>query len=146
MTILAGEIVTAGRLNRLQPVTYSATASSSLSLSGSEQDIPGCEITLTTITDGAAYSVVAVADCNVTTTNSTTLAETRLYIDGQLQLGRSTYALDVATRATVAAMWDGTLPSAGSHTFTLVGALTGSGGASIQATNTKMRVTITEVP
>lgn len=145
MAILAGEIVSAGRLGWLQPTTYAVTPSGPLVLSTSVQDIPGCSITLTTATANAGFAVTADVDCVVTTVNTTTLIEARLVIDGVDQAGRTTYAMDTLDRGTVAGLWDGTLGSAGSHTFKLVAAMNGAGAGSIQSSNTKLRVVITEV-
>lgn len=148
MAILAGEIVSAGRLNRMQPVsrTVRATAPLVLSATATETDIPGCEIAYTTETDGATWSVIAVFDCVVTTTNTSTLMEGRLTVDGVLQLGRATHGMDTADRDSVAQFWDGTFATAGVHTLKLRGALTAAVGAgSFQAANTVLGVEIKEV-
>jgi len=146
MAILAGEIVAAGRLMRLQTRTYTVRASSSLTLSATETDIPGCSYTLTTEAAAATFEVVAAFDCFVSVTNATTLMEGRLTVDSVLQLGRATHGMDTADRDSVAGVWSGTLASAGSHTFTLRGAKTDSNGTgAIQGTNTAMTIRITEV-
>lgn len=143
--ILAGEIVTGGRLMRLQTRTYNISPSGNLTVTTSVQDIPGCSITLTTETDNAGYAVSAAVDCSVTSTDASSLIEARLEIDGVEQLGRAVHAMDTATRDTVSQFWDGTLTSAGSHTFKLTAARGSGGAGSIPNSNTKLRVTITEV-
>lgn len=146
MALLAGEILTAGRAQRLQPKPYNATASAPLTLTTTETDIPGCTIVLTTETAGATFKAYAAVDCLVTVVNATTIMEGRLTVDGVLQLGRSTHRMVAADRDTVAQPWMGTLATAGSHTFVLRGALTAaSGTGAIQASNTKLLVEITEV-
>lgn len=148
MSFLAGETITAGRLNRLQPVDYDAAATSALAVGNSTYaDIPGCSITLTTGAANATYKAWAVLDCSVTAVSTTALMVGRHVVDGVVDTGIAVYAMDTLDRATIAMMWRGTLASAGSHTLKLQGALTAtvaSGGSFLQS-DTKLMVTITEV-
>lgn len=145
MTILAGEVVTAGRLGLLQTKTYNVTPSGSLTVTTTVTDIPGCSIVLTTVAANAVYAVTASIDCIVSSTDASSLIEARLVIDGVDQAGRSVYGMDTADRATVVQLWDGVLAAPGSHTFTLRGARTGSGAGTIANSNSRMRIEITEV-
>lgn len=148
MALLAGERLTARRANRLQPKPYIAAATSALSVANSTYtDIPGCSITLTTETDNATYTAYAVFDASVTTTSTTILMVGRMQIDGVTDSGIAVYGMDTADRACIKMMWQGTITSAGSHTFKLQGALTNtlaSGGTFLQD-DTKLQVNIYEV-
>ena len=146
MAFASGQKITAARLNRLQPVTYEASASSSLTLTTTLTDVTGASITLTTLTDGALYIAEAVFDMNVATAASGQLAEGHLGVDGSDQTARALRQMNAVDRATVAQRWRGTLVSAGSHTFKLRGLKSGASGvASIVTTHTKLQVTIYEV-
>jgi hypothetical protein len=145
---LAGEFLTADRLNRLQPVDYEAPATAALSVAtATYADIPGCSVTLNTTTPNAAFKAWGVFDCSVTTTNATALIVGRLLVDGVNQNGIAVYAMDTADRATIGMVWTGTLGAAGSHTLKLQGGLTAAvaSGGSILQSDTKLLVTITEI-
>ncbi len=148
MTFLAGERITAARINRLQPKTYVAACSSALTATTSTYaDITGASITLTTETDNATYTAHAVFDMNVLATSGTILMVGRMQVDSVTDSGIAVYAMDALTRATVAMSWRGTIASAGSHTFKLQGALTSglATGGAFQQDDTKIQVTIYEV-
>lgn len=146
MTILAGEIVTAGRLDRLQSRTYNQPATGNLTFTTTVTDIPGAVINLTTETDGATWEVDGTFDISVGTASASVLCEGRLYVDGAMQTGSALKMATVVDRATVYQQWSGTLATAGAHTFTLRG-LRSSGSLNmvVFATHTKLRVEITEV-
>jgi hypothetical protein len=149
MAFAAGQRVTAGQLNRVQPTPYSAPATGSgLAMTGTTYtDIPGCSVTLTTQAAGATYVAVGVFDASVTTTNASTLMLGHLLVDGSADTGIAIKAMDTADRDTVTMVWQGTLPSAGSHILKLQGALSAvsAGTGSFLQTDTKIQVTITEV-
>jgi hypothetical protein len=149
MAFLAGEIVTAGRLNRLQPVTYEAIATALLTMTtATPADVPGASVTLTTAAADAAYTAVAVFDAEVLATSASVLMLGKLVVDGTSQSGVAVYGMDTLDRATVVMTWTGTLGSAGSHTLKLQGNLTASlaTGGRFNQGDTKITVTITEVP
>ena len=148
MALLAGEIVTAGRLGRMQPVTYEAQASGALAMTDTtETDIPGATVTLSTAAANAIYVVTATFDASVTTTNASTLMVGKLTVDGSIQTGTAIHAMDTALRTTIPMTWRGTLASAGSHTLKLRGNLSAAaaGTASFIQTNTRIAITILEV-
>lgn len=148
MTFLAGDRLTAARVNRLQPKNYIAACSSALTATTSTYaDITGASITLTTETDNATYVARGVFDMNVLATSTTILMVGRMQVDSVTDSGIAVYAMDALTRATVAMEWQGTIASAGSHTFKLQGALTSSlaTGGAFQQDDTKIQVSIYEV-
>lgn len=147
MPILAFEIVTAGRLNRMQPVPYSAAASSDLGIGQTAQDIPGASITLTTVADNATYVAIGSFDFDGSGSGSTANAFGRLVVDGVVQAAEALYQVSSASanvRSVITQTWSGTLAAAGSHTLKLQGT-TPSGGIEINATHTRLQVIIFEV-
>lgn len=148
MSFLAGQRVTAGQLNRVQPTSYLAAATGPLAVATSTYaDIPGATVTFTTQAFGAQYTAWGVFDASVTTTSASILMLGHLQVDGVTDTGVAVHGMAVANRDTVAMMWQGTLGAAGSHTLSLQGALSGalaSGGTFLQQ-DTKLTVTITEV-
>lgn len=122
MSFLAGETITAARLNRLQPTTYRAVATSTLSGPATNADVPGATITFTTQAASAVYKVEAVYDYRLTGT-PTTLGSGNIAVDGSVQ---TEYALfrdgsgTINTGATITQVYRGTLSAAGSHTIKLV--------------------------
>ncbi|MBK3631631.1 hypothetical protein JHN52_01370 [Streptomyces sp. MBT97] len=148
MSFLSGDMLTAGRLNRLQPVIAEGVATSALTMTTStETDVPGASVTLVTATAGAGYRVSAAFDSNVLATNTTILMVGKLNVDGVTASSTAVHAMDTLDRDTVTMEWTGTLGAAGSHTFKLRGNLSGAlatGGTFVQ-TNTKLVVEVFEV-
>lgn len=145
MPFASGQRISAARLNRLQPVTYEAVASGTLTLNTSLADVPGAFITLTTLTVGAIYIAEGSFDINIATAAAGQLAEGHLDVDGADQTARALKQMNATDRATVSQRWRGTLPTAGAHTLKLRGVRGASGAASIVTTHTKLQVTIYEV-
>ncbi|MFJ3084707.1 hypothetical protein ACIPJG_33845 [Streptomyces halstedii] len=145
MPILAGQIITAGQLARMQPTPYIGEATAALTAGTTYQLIPGCSITLATLAPNASYSVIGVFDSAVTTVHATNLMVGRLVVDGAAGTGLAIHAMDTLDQDTVAMVWNGTLPAAGSHTFRLEGVISGTGGAGRFGQYTRLLVTITEV-
>lgn len=142
MPILAGQVVTAAQLNRLQPKKYSAVGSGTLTGPLSNADVTGATITVAAET-AASYTVWCVWDTNTTAINSGTQIG-RLAIDGvnQSPLG-VTADPDSGARNGAAQTYQGTLTAPGSHTFKLVASpLTGQ---QVQGVNCSILVEITEV-
>jgi hypothetical protein len=143
MSFLAGETVTAGRLNRVQPLAYQTTASGTLVGPQSGADVPGLSITFDTTADGATYQAVVVLDVDLTGA-TTGLASARIVVDGTNSSQFAVFAAEVSTdRATVAQTYQGTLGTAGSHTIKV--AATPMTGQTINQYSSLM-VTVFEVP
>ncbi|MFH9134446.1 hypothetical protein [Streptomyces sp. NPDC017524] len=144
MPILAGQNVTAGQLNRLQPRQFSAAATSALSASTTYALIPGCSLTLPSTAATAAWTATGVFDCSVTTTHTTNLMVGRLVVDTVAQAGLAVHAMDTLDRDTVAMLWSGTFAAAGSHTLQMEGVISSAGGAGTFQIYSGFTVTVTE--
>lgn len=143
MSILAGEIVTAARLQRLQPVTYYAQGSGTLVGASSNGDVPSATVTFNTATANAVYVATGVWDIDIVTA-TTAITTARIAVDGTVQSPLMTYAGEVATdRATVTQTYRGTLATAGSHTIKLVASPPAN--VQIQGANSSIAVTIYEI-
>jgi hypothetical protein len=156
MPILAGQTVTAGQLNRMQPTPYYEQAGTPTNLSTTTfVDIGGCSITLTTAAANAAYTVQANFSFDtVTSVASAPFPYTRgaLDVNGVVQSGEArwsegTTGMDTGDYSMSSKSWSGTLAAAGSHTLKLVGALNSvTGGPVIASTGfTDITVVIYEV-
>ncbi|HEY9410313.1 MAG TPA: hypothetical protein VIP77_12090 [Jiangellaceae bacterium] len=120
MPILAGQVVTAQQLTRLQPVSYNAAGSGTIAASSTNADVTGATITLTTETANAVYKAWCVWDFNTTAAPGAS-STARMALDSVGQSPVATFRGDnSAERGTVAQVYRGTLPSAGSHTFKLI--------------------------
>lgn len=148
MAILAFEIVTAGRLNRMQPTEHFAACSADVVLSGSAADITGATITFSTTAANAKAVCSWVADTDSTNTTAA-IASTYLNVDGVDQPSPMTIQEQGTandTRPTVAQQSTVTLASTGSHTIKLRGQrVSGSGGVTIKTTHTTLRIVVYEV-
>ncbi|TLQ45748.1 hypothetical protein [Streptomyces marianii] len=149
MPFFAGQTLTAGQMERVQPRFFEGAASGALAVSTTTYaDIPGATVTFDTAAANAKFKAEAIFDAVVSTTSGTNLMVGRLVVDGTPDAGGlAVYAMDTADRATIAQQWTGTLASAGSHTLKLQGACTagGSGNGSFLQSDTKLIVTINEV-
>lgn len=122
MPILAGERLTAAKLNRLQPTTYDAIASSALTGPQTNTDVPGATITLSTETDNAIAVVDTTYDFDPTGAVSG-LSSGRLWVDG---VAVGLFAVFQAgpgvsgDRGTHSQSYRVSLGTAGSHTLKLV--------------------------
>lgn len=147
MPILAGQIVTAGQLNRLRPVTYFAQESSTLTRTvTTAADIPGATVTFNTEAANAVYRVDATFDSAVGTSSATTDMIGTIVIDGATAPVSGRHQMDNLDRDSVYAMATGTLAAAGSHTIKLQGALSAAAGSGTWQAFTSLIVTIYEVP
>jgi hypothetical protein len=143
VSILAGEIVTAARLNRLQPKTYYAIGSGSVAGAASNSDVPSATVTFDTEADNAVYMVHGVWDVNWTGA-TTTIGTARIAVDGTVQSPLCTWQAEVATdRGTYGQSYSGTLAAAGSHTIKLV--CSPAANQSVEGVNSSISVTIYEV-
>ncbi|WP_432111362.1 hypothetical protein [Streptomyces sp. YPW6] len=147
--ILAGQIVTAGQLNRMQPATYDATATTATSVLSNTTivDVPGATVTLNTTTPNAIYRVVGTFDVLPGATSPTVLVFGFLNVDGSTDSGVAIQGLTSSVRSTVSQTWRGTLAAAGSHTLKLQTALSASlaSGATVRPQNSKISIEILEV-
>lgn len=142
MAFLAGEDITAGRLNRLQPKKYIVYQTSTLTGAVTNTLVPGCTISITNETAGATWTCWWALDFDLT--SATTSAGTgRARVDGILATTFGVYAAEVTTdRATPGNFATGTLATAAAHTFELVATLP----ANMQlATQSALLIEITEV-
>ncbi len=120
--ILAGQTLTAGVLNRLQPKTYRAKQTSAINNAQSAADLPGVSVTFTTETAGAK----AVAEWFVDARNlSAGAAASAMFVYALLDgvTSSDTYAgfrgSAASEQANVSACMDFTIAAAGSHTIKL---------------------------
>ncbi len=142
MTILAGDIITAATLRRLQPTTYSAACSSSLVGSATDQDIVGATITLTTETDAAIVEIKAAVSYNWTA--NTAVSTVECWQASTPLTGKAICDPDNTTgRVTAYQQWKVNPGAAGSYTFKLVGESVPA-NMTIDATHTTIHCTVTE--
>lgn len=147
MPFAAGEIVTASRLNRLQPVTYEIAATGDITLSTTETDLVGAAITITTQTNNAVYKVEGIFDMFAQVGSAGVVMVGRLSVDGTTD-GEEAHADGSTTGARVTASqdWRGTLPTLGDHTFRMRALKSGAGGTMLaRVTHSKLTITIYEV-
>lgn len=143
MTILAGEIITAARLQRLQPVTYYAIGSGTLAGAATNGDVPSATVTFDTDVANAVYMVTGVWDWDIVTATTAT-GTARIMVDGAVASPLCTFAGAVSTdRGTVTQSYQGTLAATGSHTIKLVASP--AANQQIQGANSSISVTIYEV-
>jgi hypothetical protein len=143
LAFAAGSRITAARLNRLQPKTYRAVASTLLSGAATNADVPGATVTFDTETANAVYTVTAVWDFRdgATTANMSG----NIKVDGVQQSEFAQFRQGPGTAsdaATTAQTYRGTLGAAGSHTINMVATLVS--GQTLQV-YTSMIITIYEV-
>jgi len=147
MAFLSGDRLTSDRMNNIQPVPYSAQCDSALTKTTTTyEDISGCSITFTTLTDFAIYVVDAEFDCAVGTSSSTTDMNGRIMVDGVAGGELAKHQMDNLDRDSVYTFARGTLAAAGSHTIKLQGALSAAAGSGTFQLFTSIKVTIYEVP
>jgi len=124
MPILAGQIVTAGQLDRMQPRSYKAAQTAALAGSVSNADVPGCSVTFTTKAPGA--TVVANIVCDFDPSGALGgLSNCRLAIDGS---GVGEYAVyqsagAIADRQSTPQNYREVVSAAGTHTVKVVASL-----------------------
>jgi hypothetical protein len=143
MAFLAGERITAARLNRLQTVTYGAIGSGTVVASSTNADVTSATVTITTEAASAQYKAICVWDYNATGVPGAS-STARLAIDGVGQSPLATFRGDAANeRGTVTQTYEGNLGAAGTYTFKLIA--TTSTNVEIQGVNCSITVDITEV-
>jgi hypothetical protein len=121
MSFLAGDLLTAQRLNRLAPKTYHVKSSGTLPASSSGVDIPGATYTFTTETDGATVDVFFFVDFDNTASPGTSVGSVRALLDGAT--GGTLFGIYGANitdgRSTIGNQDQFIVPTAGSHTIKL---------------------------
>lgn len=119
MPFLAGDIITAQKLNFLSPIIQGAQASALVSPGATNTDVPGCTLTPTTVNANALIRVFWYAVFYGVTTAGT-LSTARVLIDG---VAPTTFALAGPSAAVDkqqgAASWVTTLTATGVHTIKL---------------------------
>ncbi|MGW1271269.1 hypothetical protein [Streptomyces sp. NPDC002491] len=143
MGFLAGETLTAARLNRLQTKTDGAIGSGTVAVSQTNADVPSATVTMVTETAGARYKVIGVWDFSASGAPGGT-STGRLAIDGAAQSPLVTFGGTASgDRGTQVQEYTGTLGAAGSHTFKLIA--TTNTNTTVQGVNSSVTVDITEV-
>lgn len=139
MPILAGDVVTAADLNRLQPKTYYAAATASITAAG---DVTGATITLNTETDGAIVVITGCGSYNWSA--NTTISTITCQQNGTPLAGKIICDPDnTSGRETNYQQWRVNPGAAGSYTFKLVGE-TVPANMTIDATHTTIICEVTE--
>lgn len=142
MAILAGQRVTAGQLNRIQPKSYGAVGSGSIAASQTNADVTDATVTFEAETL-ATYTAWCVWDYNVTGATAAT-GTARLAIDGVNQSPLATFNGTANNqRGTITQEYHGVLAATGSHTFKLVAST--STNMAVIGTNSSIVVEIKEV-
>lgn len=143
MAFLAGERITAARLNRLQPTVYGAIGSGTVAASSTNADVTSATVSVTNETVDAQYKAWCVWDFNATGVPGAS-STARLAIDGVGQSPLATFRGDAANeRGTVTAVYEGVLTTAATRTFKLIA--TTSTNVEVQGVNCSITVEITEV-
>ncbi|MFD3657039.1 hypothetical protein [Streptomyces sp. NPDC058620] len=153
MPILAGQIVKAGQLSRMQPRPYYAQAGVPTTITTTTfTAVEGCSITLTTTAPGATYTVQANFSFDVTAAVAGVYTKGALFVDGVQQSGEARWAegtsgSDTGDYDMAGKGWRGTLATAGTHTLDLrcgLSSITGAPGIACTG-YTDFTVTIYEV-
>lgn len=148
MTIFAGEIITAARLQALQNVVYDAACTADTALTGTVVDITGATVTFSTTFANAKARVSWVADLDATNATAA-IAAVYLAVDGVDQAAPMAIAEQGTSndsRYTVAQQSTVTLAAAGSHTIKLRGrVVSGTGTVTAKQTHTTLRIVVQEV-
>ncbi|MGW9242573.1 hypothetical protein ACWGRL_28185 [[Kitasatospora] papulosa] len=145
MPVYAGQNLTAGQFNRLQPRPSEVTASGNLALTTTEVDVPGASLTLATTAANALYVATATFSFDITTA-TTAFASGALDVDGTAPSGQARWSGEVGTDFGPAVQqWSGTLPAVGNHTFKLRGSMSTGTGITILGAYTRLIVVIYEV-
>jgi hypothetical protein len=142
MSFAPGQIITAQRLNRLQPKTYFSQASGAISTVGSG-DVTGTAMSITTETNGATAAFTWSGAFYGVTGAMASNANTRVQWDVNAS---PTFALvqhsAAADKGVAANVWSTVIPTAGTYTFKMIYVVATN---SVLQIYSAMMVTITEV-
>lgn len=143
MAFLSGDIITAQRLNRLQPTPYYAIGTGTVVGPLTNADVPTATIPVTNTTVGATYMAWCAWDSNVTGAAAGTLV-VRMALDGVAQVPNGVYNSPTSLgRGQPVNFYFGTLSTVTTHTFKLIASpLTNQ---TIQGVNCSIMVQILEV-
>jgi hypothetical protein len=132
MSFLAGDLLTAQRVNRLRPTPYTKAATGTLGAGVTTADVPGATITFDTETDGAEVQVTWFVDFDLSGA-TTSLHSSRVLLDGVTASDTfATYAAEVATdRGSTGSTHKYTIPLAGSHTIKIQATTPANGGVNL---------------
>jgi hypothetical protein len=128
-TYILGVSVPARRTYNLVSIT-SATCDSLLALTTTPADVSGTTLSITTLTPNAKWSATAFFDAQILGANNNT-PRGWLRVDGVDPTSMALYSANFASsnnRATIGQTYEGTLTTAGSHTFVLRGDVTAGSG------------------
>lgn len=121
MPFVPGDVVTAQRLNRLQPATYRAVCSTAVTGTVSNADVTGTEVPFTTETDTATVKVTWSVDARNNGSGGGTQIAVSALLDGATT--SDVFALfqgsAASERANVMNQWLVDVPTAGAHTVKL---------------------------
>lgn len=143
---MSGEVrLKATRAYLLTQIQTNLATAPDVTLTAVSQNIPGCSITLPTVTANARYDAIIVCDFEMTVVGSTT-AIGRLSVDGVVQTQEAHLELTTTSvRATVSQVYSGTLAAAGNHTFILQALLSAASGTTLlKASHSTLKVQIFE--
>lgn len=144
MPVYAGQIVTAGQLNRIQPTTYKVAASGTVSGPVTGADVPGASITFSTSRPNAVVVAETVFDFDPSG-SVTGISSGRLVIDGGAVGEYAVYQQGPGTggdRGTQPQNYREVLANSGTHTIKLV---TNLGTGVVLNLYTTLIVTVYEV-
>lgn len=123
MAFLAGDLLTAQRINRLAPKPYFKQSTGNLAAGSTGADVPGASITFSTETAGATVQCWWTTDYDLTGA-TTTIGSARLLLDGVTNADAfaifQVTSAGASDRATVSQVHQYTVPSTGSHTIKMV--------------------------
>jgi hypothetical protein len=118
-------------------VSALASASSGLTLTTSDQDVPGASITASPA-GSETWVVLAIFNVKWTTLSAGNYAQLKMALDGSAQTAIGVFKGDAVGETCVAQVWRLAI-TAGSHTVKLVAKKTASGGVcELNVTNTQI--------
>lgn len=126
MAFTAGQKLAASDLDQILTTSSQfiggAQTTSDITHSGSTVDLTGSSVTFTTQYANTKYAAWGVFDVIAGSSGiGATFIGTAVLDGSTIAAGESHFSAAVSSRATVAQMWIGTLPLAGSHTIKLQG-------------------------
>lgn len=126
MTFTAGQKLAASDLDQILTTSSQfiggAQTTATITFTGATVDLTGSSVTFTTTYANTKYALWAVFDAQAGASGGAATFVGTAVLDGStIAAGEGHLTAANGTRATVAQMWIGTLPLAGSHTIKLQG-------------------------